>query len=171
MELARAAARRLFSSERALDCRTCLPLPIASRVRFSGLPRVNPSFFFSASAFLVRSEITSLSCWAIVAMTPMVRVFASGMSAHTNETPESRRVKMNATLRVSRSSLAISSTAPSDLQVAMARISSGRSLRLPDSMSLYSPMIWPRRRMKLSTLVRWAPMPSPEAPWRSVETR
>lgn len=79
----------------------------------------------------------------MVAITPIVKVFASGISAHTKATPESRRAKMKATLQVSRSSLAISSTAPSALHVAMALVSSGRLLRLPDSTSLNPSTISP----------------------------
>lgn len=57
MELARDAARRLFSSARAFRWRTSLPLSMESGVRFTGLPLTNPCRFFSARAFLIRSEI------------------------------------------------------------------------------------------------------------------
>jgi hypothetical protein len=63
---------------------------------------------------------------------------ACGLSQATNSTPESIIVAMKATLRESRSSLAMTSRALCFRQAARAFASSGRSLRVPLSTSVRS---------------------------------
>lgn len=108
---ARSPALRLLSFVRALACWMFLPLRLLSSVRFRGFPSLSPRFFFSARARRVRSAMISRSYRAMVAITPMVKVLASGISTQINSTPASRRVKTKETLRVSRSSLAMRRTA------------------------------------------------------------
>ena len=99
---------------------------MATVVRFAGVPSFAPRAFLAVSASLVRLEIVSRSCWAMIANRPAVSVLASGMSQQTKTTPESRRAKMKPALRLSRSNLAINSVAPTRRASEMAASSWGR---------------------------------------------
>lgn len=83
-------------------------------------------------------RIRSASSSATSAMMPTVSRLAFGMSTATNSTPPSFSDRRKAALRASRSSLAITSTAPWMRQAANASASFGRSLRLPLSTSVIS---------------------------------
>jgi hypothetical protein len=93
-----------------------------------GLPSFLPSnanlSLTTASAAFVRALMASRSCSATAASIWIVSLLACGMSAAM--TPESISVEMNATLRLSRSSLAMTSLALCFLQAAMAAASCGR---------------------------------------------
>ncbi len=65
-----------------------------------------------ASAAFVRSEIAFASCSATAAIMWIVSRFACGKSTASNSTPASISADTNATLRASRSSLAMISVAP-----------------------------------------------------------
>jgi hypothetical protein len=93
--------------------RTALASPPERRGPVVGLPSRTPRALAAASASLVRREIASRSCPATSAMIPTVRSLASGKSAATNRTPLSLSVSRNAAFRDSRTSLAMSSVAPS----------------------------------------------------------
>jgi len=69
----------------------------------------------ACNAALVRCEIISRSCSATAARIWTVSRFAIGISHATNSIPLSIRVAMNATLRDSRSNLAIMRVAPEPL--------------------------------------------------------
>jgi hypothetical protein len=106
-------------------------------------PSRTPRALAACSAALVRAEIISRSCSATAARMWSVRRVACGLSQATNSTPASIMVAMNATLRESRSSLAMTSRALCFRQAARAFCSSGRSLRLPVSTSVCSAMRMP----------------------------
>jgi hypothetical protein len=80
---------------------------------------------------LVRAEIASRSCSATAARIWIVNLVAVGLSQQTKSTLRSINIAMNARLRLSRSSSAMTSFALCFLQAASAFSNSGRSLRLP----------------------------------------
>ena len=71
----------------------------------------------------------------------MVNSLASGNSATQNWMDDFCRAAINSTSRESLSSLATINLAPFNRQQRIAFASSGRSFRLPDSTSVYSPRI------------------------------
>jgi len=92
---------------------------------------LRPVLFFAASAAFVRSLIRRASSCAITAIIPIVKLFASGISQATNETPDrcnsSCKFSKNAALRLSLSNFAMSSVVLFALQCAIAWANTGRS--------------------------------------------
>ena len=101
-------------------------------------PSRTPRAFAACRAAFVRAAIISRSCSATAARMCRVRRVAWGLSQATNSTPESIMVAMKATLRESRSSLAIIRRALCRRQADSAFRSSGQLLRLPLSTSTNS---------------------------------
>jgi hypothetical protein len=120
---------------------TVCPLFPGHRGRASdslGFPNRFPRALAAWRAAGVRALMISRSCWATAAKICTVSLFACGLSTAMNSTPESMSVAIKARLRDRRSSLAMTSLAFSFLQAASALSSSGRSLRLPLSISVNS---------------------------------
>jgi hypothetical protein len=118
--------------------------PLARALAVNGLwfmrtpPSETPRAFALASAAFVRSEIAFALCSATAAIMLIVSRFACGKSTASNSTPASISADTNATLRASRSSLAITSVAPCTRHSFRASESFGRSARLPVSISVIS---------------------------------
>ena len=77
-----------------------------------GLPSLTPRALAAASAAIVRCEIISRSCSATAARMWIVSRVACGLSQATKSTPDSIKFEIKATLRASRSSLAMTKVAP-----------------------------------------------------------
>jgi hypothetical protein len=158
--VALAFARLTVLAARALAAVSALP----------AVPSLVPRALAAASAERVRSLILRASSSATAARMCRVSLDAKGWSQATKSTPASINAAMNDRLRASRSSFATSEVALPFLAASRALASSGRSDRLPDSISTYWPTITqPCCRTKASTAVRWASRPRPLSPWRTVD--
>jgi hypothetical protein len=89
--------------------RTARALQVPARPR--NPPRTVPRAFAAPNAARVRSEIIRASCSATAARIWIVNRFADGKSTASNSTPASIRLETKATLRASRSNLAITRVA------------------------------------------------------------
>ena len=148
------------------------PSAARSVVRLAGLPSLVPRAFAAARACLVRVEMASRSCSAMIAMMPTVMRLASGMLAATKSTPASRRLSKNAASRDSRSILAISRVARCKRHAARAReFSTIITLAAFNLGELGNQFPSARHRGSRGQPSRWASRPRPLRPWRSVETR